>query len=176
MKEIKLTRGYTAIIDDEDYEKVKNIKWHYALGYAVCSIPKNGKRVTVSMHRTIMDIPDGMEADHINRNKLDNRRGNLRTATRAQNNQNQALRKDNRYGFKGVWERKERNKFRVRIKVNKECFYFGTYYNIVDAALAYNLASLKYHGEYGYLNKIPRTHQPSFNAIKNYIEKGLLLP
>jgi hypothetical protein len=92
MKEILLTRGKVAIVDDEDYALVNRMKWQAAPSrdtfYAMCGIPGLRGQQRLLMHRLIMDPPKGMEIDHINGNGLDNRRANMRIVTRQQNLQN----------------------------------------------------------------------------------------
>jgi len=87
-KRIGLSRGASAVVDADDYEYLAQFNWHLSdQGYALGTI--NKKRVR--MHRIVNDTPDGFETDHINRNKLDNRRSNLRTATRSENTLNKAV-------------------------------------------------------------------------------------
>src|SRR4030066_2184242 len=114
MKEIKLTRGKVAIVDDEDYEWINQWKWHCnGQGYAErhCDIP--GKRTMIKMHRLILNTPNGMETDHINHNRLDNRKSNLRVRTRSQNAINTPIRSSNTSGKKGVDWKKNVGKWRV---------------------------------------------------------------
>ncbi|MMZ67947.1 hypothetical protein D1872_305870 [compost metagenome] len=100
MREIPLTQGKVAIIDDEDFEKVSAYKWCYSstIGYAVSRKVVNGKRQPVLMHRLILDAPPGLVTDHINHDKLDNRKANLRLCTRHENNRNMPLRSNNKSG------------------------------------------------------------------------------
>lgn len=73
--------GLTAVIDDEDYDKVKTIKWYNVHGYA-------RSRSGVSMHRLILNAPDGLVVDHRNHNRMDNRKSNLRVCTQKENAKN----------------------------------------------------------------------------------------
>lgn len=84
-----------ATIDDSDYELVSQYKWFLIKGYAVTQKylgggRKNAKYKTIQMHKLINDTPDGLETDHINRDKLDNRRSNLRSVTKSENMLNRA--------------------------------------------------------------------------------------
>lgn len=102
---IKLPSGQDVLIDDSDYELVSKYKWHiHADGYAIAEYGNRrlGNRKTVLMHRLIMNTPNGMDTDHINRNRLDNRRMNLRVATRTQNNFNSGVHSNNKSGHRGV--------------------------------------------------------------------------
>jgi hypothetical protein len=97
-----------------------------------------------------MNTPNGMHTDHINGNCLDNRRGNLRVCTQAENKRNLSLSKRNSSGFKGVYWSKERNKWHVRAGSK----HIGRYNNIIDAAKAYNQAAISMFGEYAKLNDV----------------------
>src|SRR5260221_205877 len=97
------------IVDDEDYEYLNQWKWHLSSnGYAVRrpyikGSEKTGQKHTVVwMHRVINNTPAGRDTDHINRDRLDNRRSNLRTATFSQNSMNKGLSKSNTSGIKGI--------------------------------------------------------------------------
>jgi hypothetical protein len=137
MKKIKLTKGKTTIIDDEDLEKVMKYTWYFqGNGYAVRDQRHNGCRMML-LHRYIMDAPKGVVVDHINGNTLDNRKINLRTCTHSQNSWNAKKRKDNTSGHKGVSWAKDRNKWVVRIKVNKVYIFGGYFDNKIKAAQKY---------------------------------------
>jgi hypothetical protein len=93
MKEISLTQGQVALVDDEDYDYLMQWKWHFYKGthshYAVCSLPrKNGKRTGFRMHRLIMNTPPDLVVDHIDHNGLNNQKSNLRNCTKCQNQAN----------------------------------------------------------------------------------------
>jgi hypothetical protein len=151
MKEIKLTQDKVTIVDDSDYEWLSRHKWLCDnIGYAARDTYGEGKRKRVFMHRVIMETPDDMETDHINRNKLDNRRVNLRTCTRSQNVANTGIRRDNTSGRKGVsWDKSE-NKWRATININNKYIQIGRYKNIDDASEAYNKKAIELFGEFAY--------------------------
>jgi hypothetical protein len=154
MREINLTQGKVAIVDDADYEYLSRLKWHYHHnGYAVRKSPRNGgPQHVVQMHRIILDAPGGIECDHVNGNGLDNRRCNLRLATTAENQHNQGQRSDNTSGYKGVtWDATGR-KWRAQIKVAGREIYLGLFTDKILAAQAYNTAATKYFGEYARMN------------------------
>lgn len=157
MKEIPLTQGKVALVDDEDYEWLTRWKWTackdkdnwYAMrreGYP--------KRRNVKMHRVVINAPSEMEVDHRDRNGLNNQKYNLRLCNTVQNSRNRRVRSDSRTGVKGVVFRVETEKYRVTICVNGKRKNLGQYDTIEDAAKAYNKAALKYFGEFANLNHV----------------------
>lgn len=161
MKEIQLTQGFVALVDDEDYERLKDQKWHvkrYAhTAYAQTNALKpDGSRTMRYMHRIILGLTDpAIQADHIDGNGLDNRRQNLRIASKAENLRNRSRSRNNTSGFKGVY-RATRNRlhpWRTLIKAGK--LISGGYYSTaIEAAFAYNELALKHHGEFAKLNEM----------------------
>lgn len=143
-----------AKVDDADYEKVSPFKWSIngKAGYAVRGLVENGKARTQLMHRLIMDAPEGSRIDHVNGDKLDNRRRNLRFATRSQNAMNKGKPKNNTSGFKGVSWYKKAKKWCARIKVNGKTIHLGLFAEIKIAARAYDAAARELHGEFAYTN------------------------
>ena len=106
------------------------------------------------MQHFIIGKPEkGLQTDHINRNGLDNRKVNLRKCTSAENNCNVEKRTSGSK-YKGVYWYNERKMFRANINVNKKYIFLGYYNTELDAAIAYNNAALKYHGEFACLNKL----------------------
>lgn len=156
MKEIRLTKGYVALVDDIDFEEMNKYKWFYHCGYAMRNSSRgNGKRCGIFMHRIINNTPEGLETDHINGNALDNSRINLRSCTHSQNIKNQGKQRTNLLGVKGVYiciqkrGSKIYKSIRSQISVNGEKVYLGTFKTIEEASQAYNEASKKYHGQFG---------------------------
>ncbi len=105
---------------------------------------QGGKKITIYMHRVIMDAPSGMEIDHKNLNGLDNQKHNLRVATRAQNSRNAAKIRGRKCTsqFKGVSWKKRDSKWRASITVGGKARHLGTFDSEEQAAIAYNLAAL----------------------------------
>ena len=102
MKEIALTHGHVAMVDDEDYELLNQYSWgatHGRTTFYATRIEKNpqGERTLILMHRQIMKPPKGLQIDHINGNGLCNKKGNLRIVTVRQNSQNRHSRKTSKY-------------------------------------------------------------------------------
>jgi hypothetical protein len=147
MKEIKLTKGKVTIVDDEDYEYLSQWKWQFNVGYASRSSSVRGKSCKIYMHRIIAHTPMDKETDHINRDKLDNRRKNLRICSSAVNERNKSIVCTNTSGARGVnWE-KGRNKWRAGITYNYKYYNLGRYDNINDAIRAYNEKAFELFGE-----------------------------
>jgi hypothetical protein len=154
MKEIQLTQGKVALVDDEDYEWLSQYKWCiHSEGYAIRTVWVNSKSVIKFMHRDILNPPAGMFTDHINHNKTDNRRCNLRVCTISQNTFNSKLRSNNTSGIKGVSYSKKSKKWMAQIQYLGTDFYLGCYDNIEDAAIAYDNKSRELFGEFVYKAK-----------------------
>ena len=159
MKEIQLTKGKVALVDDEDFEYLNQFKWYvnnfHGKFYAVRSFMiTKYKQSIVLMHRDIMNPKKGFVIDHIDGNTLNNIRLNLRICTHGENLRNQKLSIANKSGYKGVYFNKERNKWCALIQVYTIKYHLGCFINVIDAARAYNAAAIKYHGEFAKLNEI----------------------
>jgi hypothetical protein len=152
MKQIPLTQGKFALVDDEDYDWLMQWKWYYALGYARRNEQVNGGRRVILMHREILGgvLLPGLVGDHVNRDGLDNRRSNLRVATYRQNCSNRT--KMTRKKFLGVHPNGVG--FYAKIKLPTGVVHLGTYILEDDAALAYNRAAKAHHGEFASLNDV----------------------
>ena len=158
-KEIPLTQGKVAIVDDEDFEMLSRFKWCARksdgglLWYACRKERINGRQHQQQMHRLILNAPAGLFCDHINGNGLDNRRCNIRLATPQQNGMNQRVHAKSKTGFKGVTV-STCGKYQAQIKVNGKLIYLGSFADKTSAAIVYNEAAIKYHGEFANLNKV----------------------
>lgn len=156
LKEIKLTQGKVAIVDECDYKYLKHFKWCVSRGYAMRGVRENGRNKSIKMHRVIMGVSDSkIEVDHINNNPLDNRRKNLRLCKHSENMGNQVIRKNNTTGFKGVHWYKSRRRWMAHITIEGKFKNLGYFKDITEAAKAYNKAAKKYFGKFANLNKIP---------------------
>ena len=161
MKEIPLTQGYVALVDDADYEKLAQLEWCWADGYALTVADSGRFRAifpdyqararTVHMHRLILRAPDGMEVDHRSRNRLDNQRRNLRLATSGQNKHNTGPRRGTSR-YKGVCWDVRRGKWTAQIKVQWRKRNLGGFSCEEEAARAYDRAAVILHGEFAVLN------------------------
>lgn|ERR1035437_830838 len=151
MKQIPLTQGKFAIVDDEDFEKLDKFNWQLqSLGYAVrykrIGVRKLNKRMIILMHRVINKTPDGFETDHRDRNKLNNQKSNLRTVTRSQNQQNIGILKNNTSGYRGIRWDKVNNKWLARIYVGNKGIHLGRYSTLQGAWLARRWGERLYFG------------------------------
>lgn len=153
---IELTRGAFAIVDDEDVEMVSRFSWQLnSQGYASANVGVGRDYVTHErMHRMILRAPDDMDVDHINGNRLDNRKCNLRLATRRQNQWNKRKRKHCSSEFKGVCWHNQNKCWRARIKFYGKEIALGCFSSEIEAAKAYNEAAKKYFGDFALLNDI----------------------
>lgn len=150
MKEVPLTMGKVAIVDDEDYHILIKFKWHYGNGYAIRTVrAHDGSKETVYMHRYIYgsDI-DGMEIDHIDCDKLNNRRNNLRLCTRSQNHKNRRKQSNNLSGHKGVYFCLRSRRWVSQIRYDGNRKYLGSFPDKQSARDAYADAAILYHGEF----------------------------
>ncbi len=106
------------------------------------------------LHRLINETPDGLFTDHINGDKLDNRRSNLRTVTLAENNMNMGKKSSNQSPYVGVsWWKRDRN-WKAAVRYGEKNHNLGYYDTPEQAALVYNYYARKYRGEYARLNEI----------------------
>ena len=149
MKQLELTKGFQTIIDDDDFDKVSQYKWYVnSDGYAVRNGYLNKKRVTVRLHRFIMNAGPDQLIDHVNKNRLDNRKSNLRFASKSENAINSKLSNRNSTGYSGVSRVKNSSKYRARIRVNSKEIYLGLFSTVQEASEAYNEAAKQYFGKF----------------------------
>ena len=162
-KEIQLSKGKVSIVDDEDYAMLMGlgVRWCANDGYAF-------NRAFGRLHRFLINAPREHMVDHINGDKLDNRRENLRLAS---SSQNQANRKNVRglSPFKGVtWQRRtgggDRGYWKAQLVVDGKVIYLGSHRTDLECAKAYNKAALEHFGEYASLNDLTL---PASNLISS---------
>lgn len=173
-REVPLTRGMTALVDAEDFERVSRWNWYaefqynspsnksVGVFYAKRRVNRNKhdeKQHVIYLHRFVMNAPVGLHVDHCDRTQsLDCRKSNLRLATRAQNQYNKrksaavsgsrfkGVRKCSRSGDREAWE--------ARIGVDYRAIFLGSFKCEEDAAIAYNAAAALHFGQFALLNKV----------------------
>lgn len=160
MKYIILTRGFKTTVDDEDYDELSKHKWMISSnGYAVRGIYhktlRGLHRQQLGMHRAILKPSSNMYVDHINGNKLDNCRTNLRLASFSQNGANKRVAINSSSGIKGVRWHKGKWEAQIETKINgkRKSYYLGRSSDIKEAAHMYNEAALKLFKEYAKQNE-----------------------
>ena len=149
-----------ALVDDEDYDFISKLSWHICdKGYAKSSsivIDEIRYKKTIRMHRLIINASKGLEIDHINGDKLDNRKQNLRVCSHKENCYNRPSKVGTSSKFKGVSMMKLTSsyKWRAVIRMNGEDYHLGLFESEEDAAIAYNEKAKEFFGEFARLNVI----------------------
>lgn len=129
-----------ALVDDEDFHLVTERRWHFYQGYARRQLskgtPPNRTVQSILMHRVILGLVpgDGLDADHINRNRLDNRKANLRVVTRGQNAQNTGGRRGATSQHRGVYWRAGMQKWGAAARANGKQNHLGFFDDELEAA------------------------------------------
>ncbi len=167
---IPLTRGQSALVDDADYDNLR--QWQWLLvgdGYAGRFDHTVRPHRLIYMHRSVIDAQPGERVDHINGDKLDNRRDNLRLVTSAQNQQNKRPSSNCTSGYKGVCWHKGTGKWHVRITVNGQRLHLGYYADLETAALLYDAAARHFFGEYARPNYPDRPTPPQIAGLLAHV-------
>ncbi len=159
--EIELTQGKVAIIDEEDWFKIRGFNWHMnheragrMYAHAMFNWNRN-KHQSFKLHRILLSVNTNQIIDHINRQTLDNRKSNLRICSRNQNQHNHGVSKKNKSGFIGVYYNKKDHKWFAQIRNNNKLIYIGYFTNPIEAARARDKKAIELHGEFAKLNEIP---------------------
>ena len=150
-KQIELTQGKFALVDDDDFDWLSKWKWHYDTRYARrAGAWRLGK---IFMHREIAR-PGEAVVDHINGNTLDNRKENLRVCEQAENIKNKKIQKNSTSGYKGVSivKGKKKDKWTAMISISNQMTYLGTFCTPEDAARAYDNAAIENYGRFAKTN------------------------
>lgn len=158
MKEIVLNHNQIALVDDDMFDTLLQWKWHYSPnGYAARQQQIGHGYYTrrfkkIYMHRVVAGTPDGMLTDHINGNKLDNRRINLRHVNDQQNNWNLGKNRQNTSGYIGVSHDSRDGGWEAYTSLNRQKIHIGYFSTAIDAAEARDSFVLCLKGEYARLN------------------------
>ena len=160
-KRISLPNNTFAIVDDMDFQYLQRFSWHTYAGYAGRKV-KTGLRKprqhVILMHREIIErvmgyrLEIGKECDHIDRNRLNNRRSNLRMVTRQLGSRNRNRQSNNSSGYIGVSWNASRGKWRADIAVNGKQKFLGHFDTPKEAAKVRDVAAVQLHGEWANLN------------------------
>lgn len=158
-REIPLTQGKVAIVDDSDYEWLSQFKWcMHNNGSAMRRLysPKGQPQSAILMHREIIQPPAGLTVDHIDGDRLNNQRGNLRVCTIAENVRNKGKQSPQlrpfTTPFKGVHFDPRTRRWRASVQRDGKVFRLGRYPTDAEAARAYDCAAIQIHGEFARTN------------------------
>jgi len=172
MIKVPLSQGKCALVDGEDADRVLAFKWTYYRNpkshreYARRNKTKDGRQSSVWLHRFVLNAPTTTQIDHRDGNGLNCQKANLRTASNAQNHQNQKLRRSSQTGFKGVGKYKKGKKpYYTRIKgpADKRSQDLGCFHTAEEAAQAYDAKARELFGEFARLN-FPEPHEQGARA------------
>ena len=152
--------GKITIVDDCDYEELNQWKWYLNKdGYVWRSYKKDNSWKQIRIHREILGLTDTkVFTDHINHDKLDNRRENLRACTNQENQRNSKKQQKNIYGkkcsskYKGVCWKKSRNKWVAFIKIDNKLINLGTFISEIEAAKTYDTKAKELFKEFACIN------------------------
>ncbi len=140
--------GFTTV-DADDYSRAIHYRWDITNGYARHRHMENARMQYLQMHRFILGITDPEQlVDHIDGDRLNNRRGNLRIATASQNAQNRGASVNNSSGYKGVLRRRYGGLYDARIMVRGVRHELGPFTTAIEAHQAYEAAAARLHGEF----------------------------
>lgn len=151
IRSIQLTKGAFAVVDEEDFSLVDGLNWHLnPYGYAAGKTRACDGRRTVLMHRLILDAPSRCIVDHINGDRLDNRKANLRLVTKSINTQKGDRPARAGSGYRGVY--RDGNKWAARARLNYRFHYLGAFDAPEEAAAVYDQFVLTHFGEHATIN------------------------
>lgn len=154
MAKLYICGGVWAAVDDADYDWLNRYCWYFDGRYAFYMLRIGSKYRKKYMHSMINKTPKGFCTDHIDGNKLNNRRSNLRTATKSQNSQNRPVSPTSTSGYKGVCLCKKTGNWLARIKLYAKTIQLGSFPTKEAAAIAYNNAAIKHFKDFACLNEV----------------------
>ena len=149
MRVISTTKGMSVTVDDDQYDWLNQWKWtHHSRGYAYRVVNKK----TVLMHRLITDARSGELVDHIDLDKSNNQRSNLRLCTFSDNMCNRVKPITSTNEYKGISYKRELEKWTARIHKDGKEYHLGVFSTAMDAAIAYDKAAIEMHGSFARTN------------------------
>jgi hypothetical protein len=148
VRRIVLVEGLYVSVDAADYERLSQYRWHLCSGYAA----RYYKGRQLFMHRDLMQPPKRMVVDHIDHNKTNNCRANLRICTPAENQRNRVKRFGAGSRYKGVCYKKDLRKYYARFRINGQRLWLGCFDDEAEAARAYDRQAVACAGEFAYVN------------------------
>lgn len=159
MKQINLTQGEVAIVDDDDYDRLSKYKWRLQKNHN-CKYAMSGKYPqTLYMHHLILCAVPGKIIDHVDNNGLNNQKLNLRYCTHAQNMRNRSKYTISSSRYKGVSLVKSTHKWEASIRLDGKKLHLGQYESEEEASVVYDDASRKLHGQFS------KTNNPFFPTV-----------
>ena len=177
MKEIPLTQGKVAIVDDDMYDYLMQWSWYASQTKKTWYVRRSEGHKKIYMHRQIMQAPKGFDVDHRDGNGLHNWRENLRVCSHQHNTMNRPG-NTGRAGYKGAYYHKRDQCWRAQIQVDRRAIFLGSFDTAEDAAIAYNQAALERFGEFAFFNDVPnwrmRTpkRRPGYEQIRSNPASG----
>lgn len=152
-KELPINSQVTAIVDDDMFDYLSQFKWRIDRnGYILRGTRKNGHYKNIWMHQEVISVQEGFKADHIDRNKYNNTRKNLREATPQQNRMNQPAREKGVSQYKGVSWHKRVKRWVANLGAKGHKKHLGCFDTEIEAAKAYDKRAKELFGEFAYLN------------------------
>ncbi len=165
--------GFFALVDDCDYEKLSQYRWSLNVGGYASGGGRAARELGHHfMHRVVYPPTEGLMPDHINGDRLDNRRENLRLVTPSQNMMNTKIRSNKVSKYKGVWWNAIAKLWACAIQKEGVSTPLGYYRTQRDAAIAYNEAARIHFGEYAKLNDIPEFDEDDKRIVKIRPRRG----
>lgn len=142
-KVIPLTKGYEAIVDDIDYERVNKLSWYAAFAHKNDAFPRavsQIKQKRIYLHRFILNASPDSIVDHVDGNPLNNKKSNLRFCNKSGNALNAGARKRNKTGYRGIYKTplSKKNPYIARITIEKKLYHIGCFPTLESAIAAYN--------------------------------------
>jgi len=171
-KIIELTKGFTTVVDDDDYERLIRYSWYAKKNHKKYYAQRRSGLNHYQMHDEITPPPPGLTVDHINGDSLDNQKCNLRFASQKQQSFNRVKMENASSIYKGVSFHIGKQKWTAQIKKDGVIHSLGTFTNEEDAALAYDRKAIELFGEYARPNFTPDDiHEMAMDLLEQ--EKAL---